>query len=115
MKLRYLYLVLALIGLVLPYSQYLPYVATYGFQASDLWTMLWVNPITSFYGFDLLGAAVCALLFMVIEGRRIQLPYWWLGILCTCGIGMAVGLPLFLYLRDRHLEVSNRLALSSKV
>lgn len=107
MKSRSFYLVLALAGLIAPYSQYVPYVAEKGLRFSDLWTMLWVNPIVNFYAADLFMTAIIVTVFMVVEGRRIRLPYWWVGIVLNFGIGLAVGLPIFLYLRAQHLEINS--------
>lgn len=98
-----IYLWLALVGLIAPYSQYVPYVMEHGFRLSDLWTMLWVNPIVNFYAADLFVTALVATIFMIVEGRRIHLPYWWIAVLCNFGIGLGVGLPIFLYLRAKHL------------
>jgi len=40
----------------------------------------------------------------MIEGKRIGLARRWLPIAASCLVGVSLGLPLFLYQRQVHLE-----------
>jgi hypothetical protein len=42
--------------------------------------------------------------FVLIEGRRLGLHRRWVPIVATCLVGVSLGLPLFLYQRQVHLE-----------
>jgi hypothetical protein len=44
-----------------------------------------------------------ALLWMVIEARRLGMRRWWAWILVTFAVAWACALPLFLFFRERHL------------
>jgi hypothetical protein len=63
--------------------------------------------IRRFYlGLCLLGllSALAFTGFVLIEGKRIGLARHWLPIAASCLVGVSLGLPLFLYQRQVHLE-----------
>jgi Terpene cyclase DEP1 len=43
-------------------------------------------------------------LFIATEGRRIALSLLWLPVIATLVVGVSLGLPLFLFLRQRKLD-----------
>ncbi len=49
-------------------------------------------------------SAIVLLAFIVVEGRRLEIPFLWLPILATLGVGVSCGLPLFLLMRQARLE-----------
>jgi hypothetical protein len=108
----WLYLSLALVGAVLPYSQFLPWFAEHGLNPGLLVTELFSNRIGGFFGLDVLVSAVVLIAFIRSEGGRRKMNMLWLPIAATCLIGVSCGLPLFLYLRERRLarDISTRLA-----
>ena len=70
MKLRYLYLVFAFLGLVLPYSQLVPWLAEHhALNMSILFQDLFANRISAFFGLDVIVSAVVLILFVQIEGN----------------------------------------------
>lgn len=101
MKLKYLYLALAILGLVLPYSQYVPFHLAHGPDLILMFKEQFSTNATSFFGFDLLVAAVAAVIFMIIEGRRLKIKRWWIPVVLTFLIGVGFAFPLFLYMRER--------------
>src|SRR5207249_2410231 len=59
MKLRYLYLVLALIGLILPYSQFLPWIMDHhGLNISLFVHDMFANQISAFFTIDVIVSAI---------------------------------------------------------
>jgi hypothetical protein len=42
--------------------------------------------------------------FVLWEGRRNRLTHLWAPILGSLTVGVSLGLPLFLYIRERQLE-----------
>jgi len=99
---RWVYLSLALIGTVLPYSQFLPWLAEHGPNIPLLLTELFSTRAGAFFGLDVLVSAVVLIAFIRREGARRKMRNLWLPIAATCLIGVSCGLPLFLYLRERH-------------
>ena len=100
---RQLYLLLALIGAVLPYSQFLPWLAEHGPNIRLLFTELFSMRAGAFFGLDVLVSAVVLIAFIRREGARRKMQILWLPIAATCLVGVSCGLPLFLYLRERQL------------
>ena len=101
---RWLYLSLALIGAILPYSQFIPWVAENGLNLPLLLRELFSTRLGAFFGLDVLVSAVALIAFIRREGARLKLASPWLPIAATCLIGVSCGLPLFLYLRERKFE-----------
>jgi Terpene cyclase DEP1 len=99
---RRLYLSLALIGAVLPYSQFLPWLAQHGPNLPLLLTELFSTRMGAFFGLDVLVSAVVLIIFIRREGAARQMRDLWLPIAATCLVGVSCGLPLFLYLRERQ-------------
>lgn len=100
---RLLYLLLALLGAVVPYSQFVPWVLKNGFNPALFVTELFSTRIGAFFGLDVLVSAVVLIGFIRREGTVCKMARLWLPIAATCMIGVSCGLPLFLYLRERRL------------
>jgi hypothetical protein len=98
------YLALCVVGFLLPYWQFVPWVAEHGLNLSLFAHDLFANRISSFFGLDVLVSAVVLWLFIAVEGSRLGMHNFWLPIVATCVVGVSLGLPLFLYLRQVHLD-----------
>jgi uncharacterized protein DUF2834 len=101
-----IYLFLCVLGVTLPYSQFVPWVMDNGLPLGLLVHQLFANRISAFFGLDVLVSSVVFLVFMGLEGRRLRLRFRWLPIVGLCAVGVSLALPLFLYLRERALEGS---------
>lgn len=53
---------------------------------------------------DVLVSAIVLIGFILFEGNRKGMSLLWLQIVGTLVVGVSLGLPLFLFLRERHLE-----------
>ena len=106
MKLRYLYLLFCILGLVLPYSQFVPWVLEHGLNGSLLLHELFANRISAFFGLDVVVSSIVLISFASSEGARLGMRNAWLPIIAVCLVGVSLGLPLFLYLRQPYLERS---------
>jgi hypothetical protein len=104
--LRWLYLSLAFIGAILPYSHFAPRVAEHGINAHLLWSELFSTRMGAFFGLDVLVSAVALIAFICHEAARLKWPIPWLATAATAFIGVSCGLPLFLYLRERRLGIT---------
>jgi hypothetical protein len=102
------YLLLALIGAIVPYACFVPWVAQHGLDLRLSVTELFSTRIGGFFGLDVLIAAVVLIVFIRREGARLQLKLLWLPIAATCLIGVSCGLPLFLFLRERHIVAGGK-------
>jgi hypothetical protein len=104
MKPKTVYLVLCLLGALLPYWQFLPWVVAHGLNLPLFVRELFVNRISAFFGMDVLVSAVVLITFMRVESTRIQIHRRWLPVLAVLLVGVSLALPLFLYLRETRLE-----------
>jgi hypothetical protein len=105
MKLRRLYLVFAVMGLVLPYSQFIPWIVEHhALDMSVLFRDLFANRISAFFGMDVIVSAIVLISFIQTEGKRLRMRLLWLPTLGTLLVGVSLGLPLFLYLRQGEFD-----------
>lgn len=101
MKPSQLYLFLSILGAVLPYYFFVPFLLEYGLDLSEMKRQLFTNRISLFFGVDVILSAVVLLGFIWQESRRSVVRYAWLAVAGTLLIGVSFGLPLFLYLREQ--------------
>ena len=106
MRLRTVYLILCVIGTILPYWKLVPWIIEHGFSLSLLFAELFSTRIGAFFGLDVIVSALALFVFVVSEGRRAEVPHRWLPIIATLLVGVSLGFPLFLYLRQRELDAA---------
>lgn len=102
--LRLTYLVLAIVGLVLPMLHYFPWFQDNGFDLALLHSAWRVNEATSGLVWDMKISAIALSVFILSE-VYIRKDHWVL--LCIPAIylvGMSFAFPLYLFLRSRPLD-----------
>ena len=104
MKTRHVYLVLCAAGFLLPYLQLVPWVLDHGLDMRLFVSELFANRIGGFFGTDVIVSAVVLWVFVFIEGRRLGMRFLWLPMAAVLTVGVSLGLPLFLYQRQTHLD-----------
>jgi len=104
------YLFLSVLGAVLPYAKFVPWVREHGLNLPLLLTELFSTRIGGFFGLDVILSAVTLLIFIRSEGghRKMKMRLLWLPVAATCLVGVSCGLPLFLYLRERQGGMTRR-------
>ena len=107
MKLRHLYLAFALVGLLLPYSQFLPWIMEHHAMNIPLFIHdMFANQISAFFAMDVIVSAIALIVFILDEGQRQGMRTLWLPVIATLLVGVSLGLPLFLYLRQIQVDQS---------
>ena len=104
MNRKMLYLLLCVLGFALPYSQFVPWVMEHGVDMHLFFHQLFANRIGGFFGMDVLVSAIALIGFIRVEGTRLKMDRLWLPVASVLFVGVSLGLPLFLYLRERELE-----------
>jgi uncharacterized protein DUF2834 len=104
MNRRNVYLVLALLGFVLPYWFLFKFLSVNGLNVPLLVQELFANSISTFFAVDLIISFLVFWIYMVGEATKLQMKNWWLYILASLTVGLSFALPLFLYFRERKLE-----------
>ena len=103
------YGILCVLGIVLPYWQFLSWVSENGLAISQLVGEAANSRIGAFAWLDVLVSAVVLLGFIIYEGNRIKMKKIWIPIIGTCIVGVSLGLPLFLLMRETHLSKSTNI------
>lgn len=102
MKPKLIYLLLCVVGTILPLSFLLPFFRDHGLNMRLFFEQLFANSISSFFGTDVIVSAVCLWVFVFFEGRRARVKHLWAPIAASLLVGVSLGLPLFLYLREKN-------------
>jgi hypothetical protein len=91
---------------VLPYSQLIPWIGQNGLNFSLLIEEAAQTRIGSFAWLDVIISAVVLIAFILFESKRIKMGWGllWIPIVGTFTIGVSFGLPIFLLLRELHIE-----------
>ena len=97
---RTLYLLLCILGTVLPYTQLVPFLSERGLDLRRFCEQLFANRISAFFALDVLVSSLVLWVFVWSEGRRTRVPHLWAPIAASLAVGVSLGLPLFLYLRE---------------
>ncbi|HXF59789.1 MAG TPA: DUF2834 domain-containing protein [Candidatus Saccharimonadales bacterium] len=107
MKAKHLYLLFCIIGIVVPYVPFAPFVHQHGLDLPLVYQQLFATPISSFFGLDVIVATLVLWIWVWIEGRRLRMERLWAPVLASLTVGVSLGLPLFLYMRERRMERAN--------
>lgn len=97
------YVALCILGTVLPYSQFMPFLLEHGLDLNLLVEQLFATRISTFFGTDVIVSAIVFLTFVFWEGKRLQMKHLWVYV-ASLLVGVSLGLPLFLLMRQRKLE-----------
>ena len=108
------YASMCVVGTVLPYAALGAWVVENGvFDIGAMVVEIAASRISMFAWFDVLVSAVVLIAFIRSEGRRTSTSLLWTPIVATCVVGVSLGLPLFLLLRERALR-RHRCVIESK-
>jgi Terpene cyclase DEP1 len=111
-KPKTLYASLCVLGFVLPYSQFVPFLLEHGFNVRLLIQQLFASRASGFFTLDVLVSSVVVVCFVRIDGRSRDVPHRGAPIFALLTVGVSLALPLYLYLRETHLEQTNAAELS---
>lgn len=106
MRPKHLYLGLCVIGTVLPYSQFLPFLRENGLDVRAFIDQLFATNVGGFFGWDVIVSSVVLWVMVVVEGRRAGIGHRWAPIAANLAVGVSLGLPLFLYMREVRRELA---------
>ncbi|HEY7614897.1 MAG TPA: DUF2834 domain-containing protein [Gemmatimonadales bacterium] len=104
MKPKHLYLGLCALGTILPVAAFLPFLSAHGLDPREFVRQLFGTPVSGFFAWDVVVSSLVLWTFVVVEGRRRRIPRLWAPIAANLLVGVSLGLPLFLYLRELRRE-----------
>ena len=98
------YLLLCFIGTIMPYLHLVTFLRNHGLDLGLFHAQMFSNDIASFFAWDVMASSFALWVLVAVEGRRAGMKHLWVPIVANFAVGVSLGLPLFLYLRERHLE-----------
>ena len=109
--LKWVYLLLAILGAVLPTLANIEFAKSFG-PSFDIQLFIELannNPASQSLSRDLLIGSTAVFIWIISESRRLEMKNLWIVILATFTIAFAFSAPLFLYLRELRIEEMNRI------
>ena len=103
---KIVYLTLCIAGTALPYSQFIPFLREHGFDLSLFFQQLFANNVSGFFGMDVIVSSFTLWFLVYTEGTRLKMRHLWIYVVCNLLVGVSLGLPLFLLMRQAKLEQS---------
>ena len=101
------YLLLFVIGTVVPYLSFVPWVIDHGLDISRMLQELFANRISAFFALDVIVSTIVLWVFIAFEGAKRGVRHTWAPVVASLTIGVSAGLPLFLYLRETAAKRAN--------
>ena len=96
------YLGLCLVGTALPFWPLLPWLREHGLDVPLFIDHMFANGVAGAFSVDVIMSSIVLWVFVLTEGVRLRVPMLWAPLLANIAAGVCSGLPLFLYLRERH-------------
>ena len=108
--LKWVYLLLAIFGAILPTLANIEFVRSYGpsFNIQLFIELANNNPASQSLSRDLFIGSAAVFVWIFSESRRLQMKNLCIVVLATFTIAFAFAAPLFLYLRELRIEEMNR-------
>jgi uncharacterized membrane-anchored protein len=104
MKPKAIYLLLCVVGTVLPCAQFLPFLQEHGLDVQLFVQQMFANPVSGFFALDVAVSSMVLWVFVAVEGTRVKARHLWAPIAANLAVGVSLGLPLFLYMRENALQ-----------
>lgn len=75
-----------------------------GFDIARFVREINANSSTQFMGVDLSMMGLVFVIWMYLDAKRHSVKRWWLPLIGIFLVGLAIVVPWYLYLREKHLE-----------
>jgi hypothetical protein len=98
-----IYLILAIIGFVVPYYFFLQLPAEGGSDLPSLIQPFFANNFMKGAAMDLTISVIVFWMYIFTEASKLQMKNPWVYLLATLLVGLSFALPLFLYFREHKL------------
>ena len=104
MKPKHMYLGFCIAGSILPLAAVFPFLRAHGLDMREFLDQLFGTAVSSFFGWDVIVSSLVLWTFVLLEGRRLGMARLWAPIAANLVVGVSLGLPLFLYMREIYSE-----------
>ena len=97
---KQIYVLLSILGALLPLWQFIPWLMAHGLDIPLLVSEIASSRIAAFGWLDVLVSGITLLFFIAVDGRETRTPHLWAPTLGTLTVGVSLGFPLYLALRE---------------
>jgi hypothetical protein len=100
MRLKHGYLALCILGMLLPYLAFWPFLRQHGLDLELFLRQLFATPVSGFFVMDVLVSTLVVWVLVLADGSRAGIRHRWAPLLASLTVGVSLALPLYLYLRE---------------
>jgi len=100
---RNIYFILAILGLLLPYGLFLPWLVEHGFNVQLFFSEMFANDVAGTTALDFLMVTIVVNVFIVSESKRIGMKNIYIPVIASL-LAIGFGLAVFLCMRERFFE-----------
>lgn len=104
MPVKYIYLLLAIAGTIVPYYFFYEFLTSDYATAENFLTQIANDPLTAFFAWDVVISVLVVLGLVMTEGNRLRMKNLWVYLIFSLLVGVSLALPAFLYQRELVLE-----------
>lgn len=98
---RTFYLIAAVVGTVLPWSTFLPFLVDHGIHPVTILSALYVNGAAAGLTTDFFLTCFIFAVFVWRDARENRVAGWWAVIPAAPLIGLSMAVPVYLFLREK--------------
>jgi hypothetical protein len=101
---RIIFALLAFVGIVGPYTQFVPWSMVNGFNVAQMISLAGANQISAGIAIDAVLAAIAFVVYILLEQKTRKVKYFWLPIIGIFVSGIAFAIPFYFFLREGKSE-----------
>jgi hypothetical protein len=101
---KHVYLLLAIIGFIVPYYFLISFLRAHGLDGRLFLAQLYGAPASAFFAVDLVISCLVFLVFWQRESNRLGIRHRWIYFIALATVGLSFALPLFLWARETYVE-----------
>ena len=98
--LRNFYLLMAIIGTIVPWAFFAGFFTTEGINIPLFVESLFINGAAGGFSSDVLISILVFWVWSYTDAQRNRVPRWWLVLPAGFTVGLSLALPLYLYIRE---------------
>lgn len=105
-KIKMFYLMAMVVGTILPWIPFLPFVSEVAFSPYSILQALYANGASSGLSNDFFITCVVFWVFVFVDAKRLNLHSWWFVVPAAPLIGLSMAFPAYLLIREHQMPDS---------
>lgn len=104
MKTRHIYLLIAILGTLIPYYHFGKFLWHNGLNTQVFVDQMLGQNIAAFFTWDVVISTFAVVTLVLTEGKRMEMKNLWVFIVFNLTVGVSLALPAFLYSRQKTID-----------